>query len=184
MAVSLAPLPPGYHWAPYQSTRHAAAIAQLLAPLIATSSVFYRASALSPQECQQWLASKQAAGQPLLIIERDVLESRPLAGFASWQAFRSQDCSQGSLEHSLYVCPSAQGQGLGRALLTALIRQAKEQKAWNLIAAIDSQNQPSLALHQALGFTQVGVLPDFAHKHDQWLTLELWQLSILESRHA
>lgn len=39
-----------------------------------------------------------------------------------------------------------------------------------MVAVIgDSKNEPSIGLHQALGFEHVGVLPAIGWKHDRWV---------------
>jgi L-amino acid N-acyltransferase YncA len=45
---------------------------------------------------------------------------------------------------------------VGRALLTPLIQESERQGIWTLQAGIFPENEPSLRLHRALGFRDVG----------------------------
>jgi len=58
---------------------------------------------------------------------------------------------------SVYVAPQAQGRGVGRQLLAALIERSEARNIWTLQAGIFPENLASLALHKALGFETVGV---------------------------
>ena len=49
-----------------------------------------------------------------------------------------------------------------------------------LMAGIDAGNEPSIALHRAFGFVQVGLLPEVAVKHGRRLDLLLMELIVGE----
>ncbi len=164
----------GYTWSARPSGHWAPAIVELLNQVMASSQAFYRERPMSVCECQNWLANKCNLGQPLWVLEHQ----QQLAAFASWQPFRPQECTQGSLEHSIYVAPEHQRRGLARLLLQQVLSSALQQGVWQLLAAIDQGNQASINLHSAFGFTQVGSLPRLARKGDQWLTLEIWAKSL------
>jgi phosphinothricin acetyltransferase len=59
-------------------------------------------------------------------------------------------------EVSVYVCESARGLGLGRALLEALIEESEGHGVWTLQAGIFPENIPSIKLHLRCGFRLVG----------------------------
>jgi phosphinothricin acetyltransferase len=62
----------------------------------------------------------------------------------------------GVAEVSIYVSASARGQGIGRALLAALVEASERAGLWTLQAGIFPENAASLALHRAHGFRKVG----------------------------
>lgn len=62
----------------------------------------------------------------------------------------------GVVEHSVYVDPTAQGRGVGRALLDALVRSTEQAGVWTIQSGVFPENTPSLALHAAAGFAVVG----------------------------
>jgi len=58
---------------------------------------------------------------------------------------------------SVYVAAAARGQGVGRALLEALVPASEAAGIWTLLAGVLADNASSLALHERVGFRQVGV---------------------------
>ena len=57
---------------------------------------------------------------------------------------------------SVYVAAAARGQGVGKALLQALITASEQQGIWTLETGIFPENEASLALHASCGFREVG----------------------------
>jgi L-amino acid N-acyltransferase YncA len=74
----------------------------------------------------------------------------------------------GVAEDSIYVAPQAQGQGAGRALLTALIASAEGAGIWTVQTGIFPENQASVRLHQACGFRVVGVRERLGRLRGHW----------------
>lgn len=62
----------------------------------------------------------------------------------------------GVVEHSVYVAGSARGRGVGSLLLKALAASTEEHGIWTIQSSIFPENQASIRLHQANGFTIVG----------------------------
>ena len=54
------------------------------------------------------------------------------------------------------VTASAWGQGVGKALLRALVEASEREGIWTLQAGIFPENGASIALHEACGFRLVG----------------------------
>lgn len=72
-------------------------------------------------------------------------------------------------EASIYLAPSAQGQGLGRQLHAALLADLEAAGMHLVLAAVALPNPASLALHRRLGFDEVGTMREVGHKHDRWI---------------
>jgi phosphinothricin acetyltransferase len=62
----------------------------------------------------------------------------------------------GVAEVSVYVATNAQGIGVGRQLLMALIEEAERSGFWTLQAGIFPENAVSISLHRSCGFREVG----------------------------
>jgi phosphinothricin acetyltransferase len=62
----------------------------------------------------------------------------------------------GVAEESVYVAESAWGQGVGKALLLALVDASEQAGIWTLQTGIFPENEISIALHKACGFRIVG----------------------------
>jgi phosphinothricin acetyltransferase len=68
---------------------------------------------------------------------------------------------RGVAELSVYVADDARGIGVGKALLAAVIPASEECGIWTLQAGVMAVNEPSLALHEKMGFRRVGVREGF-----------------------
>ena len=76
----------------------------------------------------------------------------------------------------MYVAASACGQGVGHALLSALLRDCETAGVRKLLAVIgDSANLASIGLHAASGFTHAGVLRSVGWKHGAWRDVVLME---------
>ena len=102
-----------------------------------------------------------------------------MQGYAYAGPFRERAAYARTLEDSVYVSPGAQGRGIGRALLTALLDAAKSLGAKEMLAVIgDSNNAASLALHRALGFTDAGLLRGVGEKFGRVLDVVILQRAL------
>jgi phosphinothricin acetyltransferase len=102
------------------------------------------------------------------------VDGAQVLGFAYCNWFKPRPAYRYSAEDSIYLAPSAIGQGLGRALLAELMVQAERAGVRKLIAVIgDSNNQGSVGVHQNAGFDHVGTLKSCGWKFERWLDVVL-----------
>lgn len=80
-----------------------------------------------------------------------------ILGWTALSAYSSRRVYAGVTWESVYVTASARGQGVGRALLEALIPATEAVGLWTLLAGVMSDNAASVALHRAVGFREVGI---------------------------
>ena len=78
-------------------------------------------------------------------------------GWVAVTPVSSRPVYAGVVEHSLYVDPAAQGRGVGRTLLAALIRSTEAAGIWTIQSGVFPENEASLALHRSCGFRTVGI---------------------------
>jgi phosphinothricin acetyltransferase len=115
------------------------------------------------------------AGLPYLVAELDGI----IAAFGYAAPYRPRPAYRHTVENSVYVAPEAQGRGLGRALLQAVIDAASAAGKRQMIAVIgDSANTGSIALHRALGFREVGTFESVGFKSGQWRDTVLMQRAL------
>lgn len=79
-----------------------------------------------------------------------------IAGWAALSPVSRRAAYSGVAEVSIYVTERSRGQGIGKALLSELVRASEESGLWTLQAGIFAVNAPSIALHAACGFRVVG----------------------------
>jgi phosphinothricin acetyltransferase len=106
-------------------------------------------------------------GFPYLVAER----GGALVGYAYAGLYRVRPAYRYTVEDSVYVAPEAHRQGVGRALLDALIARCTDAGFRQMIAVIgDSTLQAaSINLHAAAGFRLIGTLDAVGYKHGRWL---------------
>ncbi|HMD31102.1 MAG TPA: GNAT family N-acetyltransferase [Candidatus Acidoferrales bacterium] len=85
-------------------------------------------------------------------------DSAPMTviGWAALSPVSRRPCYAGVAEFGVYVTESARGQGVGRALLEALIASSEANGIWTLQGATIAENAASVALQQRCGFRVVG----------------------------
>lgn len=127
-----------------------------------------------------WLHDRQRAGYPVLVATGP---DGAVLGYASFGDWRAWDGYRHTVEHSVYVAASARGQGLGEALMIALIARARAIGKHVMVAGIEAQNSGSIRLHEKLGFDHAGHLSQVGTKFGKWLDLTFMQLR-LDARSA
>jgi phosphinothricin acetyltransferase len=80
-----------------------------------------------------------------------------VVGWAALSLVSRREVYRGVGAVSIYVDPQRAGQGVGRALLQALIEVSERDGFWTLEAGIFPENRASIALHERAGFRLVGV---------------------------
>lgn len=120
-----------------------------------------------------WLNTRRSAGYPVLVAVDDTAQVLGYASFGDWRAF---DGYRHTVEHSVYVRADRRGGGAGLALMTELLERARQLDKHVMVAGIEAGNEPSIRLHEKLGFTRVGLLPQVGTKFGRWLDLAFLQL--------
>ncbi|MFT4051835.1 MAG: GNAT family N-acetyltransferase [Microbacterium sp.] len=93
-----------------------------------------------------------------------------ILGYALVQPLSSKSAYRYSVENSIYLGHAATGKGLGRALLEALITASEQAGIHQMVAVIsDKGAEGSIALHQRLGFIEVGRMGRVGFKFGRWL---------------
>ena len=82
-------------------------------------------------------------------------ESRVL-GWAALTAITDNCVFAGVAEVSVYIAESARGKGIGKQLLSELVRQSEANNFWTLEARIFTENFASIKIHEENGFRIVG----------------------------
>jgi L-amino acid N-acyltransferase YncA len=77
-------------------------------------------------------------------------------GWAALSPVSRRRVYEGVAEVSVYVAARARGNGLGVALLGALVEESELNGVWTLQAGVFPENAASLALHARCGFREVG----------------------------
>ena len=122
-----------------------------------------------------WINSRQQAGFPVIVATD---KDDTVLGYASYGDWRPWDGYRHTVEHSVYVHKDARCKGAGGALMQGLIQLAREAGKHVMVAAIESENAASIALHKKLGFIESGRMTEVGTKFGRWLDLTFLQLRL------
>ena len=101
-----------------------------------------------------------------------------VAGWAALSPVSRRPCYAGVAEVSVYVGANARRQGVGLALLQALIHESEEHGIWTLQGATLAENVASLRVQAACGFRVVG-------RRERIAALDgIWRDTILTERRS
>lgn len=156
-----------------EPSRDAAACAQIYAPHVEGSAVSFEERAPSAEELAARI-ERIAATHAWLVAER---EGRVL-GYAYGTAFNARPAYRWTTSVSVYVAVGERGRGTGRALYTALFDRLRERGFRMACAGITLPNEASVALHEGMGFEQVGLNRQIGWKAGAWRDVGWYQLEL------
>jgi phosphinothricin acetyltransferase len=104
--------------------------------------------------------------------------SGELVGYAYAGKHRARAAYQWSVESSVFVRADARGGGHATALYEALFRLLGVQGFRRCYAGITRPNPASVALHERMGFTSLGVFRRIGFKHGRWHDVEWFEMDL------
>lgn len=111
-----------------------------------------------------FFSSKLNGLYPLLVAEVD----GEIVAYAYGSAFRPREAYQWGVELSIYTDSAYQGKGIGKNLYQALLNCLQKQGFQIAYGVITLPNDRSIALHESLGFTTIGIFHKAGFKLGQW----------------
>ena len=118
-----------------------------------------------------------ARGLPYLVAE----QSGRVLGYCFASLYRTRSAYRFAVEDSIYLDAAEVGRGIGRTLLSELIERCAAQGYRQMVAVIGGSDQwPSIRLHAALGFAEVGVLRAIGFKFGAWVDTVLMERALGE----
>jgi L-amino acid N-acyltransferase len=144
---------------------------------VIASPYLYVETPVTIDDRRKWLDHHRVASMPVLVATEPG-EQAEILGYASLSPYRPSSGYRFTGEISVYVAPFAQRRGIGSRLLSSLFDEAQARGLHALVASIDSENAPSVALFERSGFTEVGRLVEVGRKFGRWRT-QLLLLRIL-----
>jgi phosphinothricin acetyltransferase len=151
------------------------AIAAIYAHAVRTGTATFELEPPTEAEMLRRYDKLRAGGFPYIVAEID----GAVAGYAYAGPFRERPAYRFTVEDSIYIAPDRQKRGIGKALMTELVRLSTEAGFRQMLAVIGDSNQAgSIALHKACGFQHVGVFKSVGYKFDRWLDTVQMQLPL------
>ena len=150
----------------------AGAIAAILNHWILNTAVTFNPVPKTEAEVREMVAAKAAAGHGFFVA---CDAAGRVIGQASYGQFRGGVGYRTCMEHSINLVPGYRGRGTGRALMARLEDHAARAGVHVMVAGVSGDNPGGIAFHAALGYVEVGRMPEVGRKWDRWLDLVLMQ---------
>lgn len=93
-------------------------------------------------------------------------EGGAVIGFAAVSPTSKRPVYAGVVEVMVYVAEDARGEGVGTALLHALVEASEATGMWTLVAGIFPENTASIQAHERVGFRVIGTRERIGRFHD------------------
>jgi L-amino acid N-acyltransferase YncA len=151
-----------------------ATMCAILNPEIRETTATWTTVERSHRAMRRWWMDLRRDGYPTLVAT----DGDGIIGYASYGRFRTWPGYWRTAENSVYVARGMQGRGIGKVLLQALITRAEYQGLSNLIGVIGADREPSLRLHIACGYREVGRLPGVGIKFEASLDMVMMQRAL------
>ena len=111
------------------------------------------------------------------------VEEGKIAGYCYAHEWKTKKAYSATAETTIYLHPDYLRKGYGRILMEQLIKDCRERSYHALVACITIPNEPSVKLHEKLGFKQVSHFHEVGRKFDKWLDVADYEL-ILMAQHG
>jgi phosphinothricin acetyltransferase len=98
-----------------------------------------------------------------------------VAGYAYGSQHRTRAAYASSCDVAVYVGPAHGRHGIGRALYAELLPVLADKGYHAAFAGIALPNDASVGLHEAMGFTPVGIYREVGWKLGGWRDVGWWQ---------
>ena len=151
----------------------AAAMLAIYTPFVLDTPISFENDVPSEAEFAERIERGQVTN-PWIVAERD----NRIVGYAYASEFRARAAYAQTRETTVYVAPAAQGAGVGRALMTALLISLRDGGCRLAIAGITVPNTASVGLHERLGFRPVGVFHGVGRKFGKPHDVGFWELPL------
>ena len=153
----------------------AAAIAAIYAPYVRDTIISFETEAPDAAEIAERIR-RIGTHYPWLAA----VSGGQIVGYAYACENRSRLAYRWSVDVAVYLHPSAQRRGIGSGLYRRLFALLRLQGFVNAFAGITLPNAASVGLHEAMGFTLIGVYRRVGHKLGAWHDVGWWQLALQE----
>lgn len=150
----------------------APAIAAIWNPWIEASAITFNPVVKRAEDVAEMIVARTTAGHGFLVAADD---EGAILGFGSYTQFRAGTGYSKTMEHTIILAAAARGQGLGRALLAALEKHAREEGAHQMIAGVSAENAEGIGFHLAHGYAEAARIREAGWKFGRYMDLVLMQ---------
>lgn len=157
------------------SPADAADVLAIYAPIVRDTAISFELVPPTVAEMQERIESTLDQ-LPWLVAE----DKQDVIGYAYASRYRQRAAYQWSIEVSAYVREDVRRGGVARALYRALLGILEDLSYRTALAGIALPNEASVAFHESMGFTSIGVYHNVGFKLGTWHDVGWWQLPLGE----
>ena len=143
-------------------------------PEVLESTVTFDLVPRSLEDQLRWQHERSGAHAVLVAVDSGA-GSGAVAGHGSLSVYKERAAYSTTVEDSVYVARSAQGQGVGKLLLASLLEVATAHGFHAVMARIVGGHDASIRLHAGAGFEIVGTEREVGRKFGRWLDVVVMQ---------
>lgn len=155
------------------SAGDAEAICAIYNHYVHNTIVTFEEDAVTPRDMAQRIEETRPF-LPWLAYES---ENRIL-GFTYASRWKSRCAYRHSVESTIYLDPGETGRGIGTPLYGEFIRLLANAGYHTIIGGIALPNEPSIRLHEKLGFRKIAQFEEVGYKFQRWIDVGYWQLLV------
>lgn len=148
----------------------AAAVQAIYAPFCEATAVSFEVVAPPVEEMAARIA-RISERLPWLVCDH----GGTVAGYAYAAPHRERAAYRWSVDVTVYIANDYRRTGVGRGLYTSLFAILVAQGYYQAYAGVTLPNPGSVGLHEAIGFTLVGVYRNVGYKLGRWHDVAWWQ---------
>ena len=150
----------------------AARICAIYNHYVASTTISFEEAPVAESDMAGRIADVTGGALPWLVLEVD----GEVAGYAYATRWRARPAYRHAVESSVYLDPALAGRGHGRRLYARLLDELRMRGLHTVIGGIAQPNEPSVALHEGLGFRKVAHFTEVGFKLGSRIDVGYWQL--------
>lgn len=152
----------------------AAAVQAIYAPWVQDTPISFETEPPTVEEMRRRITSTLPAFPWLVALDDD----GQVAGYVYACRYAERAAYRWSATLAVYIRADQRGRGVGRALYTQLLADLTRMGYCQAYAGITQPNAPSVALHESMGFTKIGVFDNAGFKLGRWHGVGWWQKTL------
>jgi len=153
-----------------------AAVAAIYAPFVSNTAITFEEQPLDARGMAERI-EKGLARYPFLVAEL----AGEVGGYAYASEHRARASYRWAVDVSVYIDPRFHRRGIGRGLYDVLLPLLVRQGFVLAVAGITVPNAASVGLHEAMGFSLVGVYRNVGYKLGEWRDVGWWQRALRDA---
>lgn len=155
------------------------AVTAIYAPIVRETVVSFELDPPTVDEMRRRIVA--TVGRMPWLVGLDDLGA--VCGYVYAGKHRERAAYQWSVDVTAYVREDCRGRGIGKRLYGELLGQLTDLGYCQAFAGIALPNPSSVSLHEAVGFTPIGIYRSVGFKHGSWHDVGWWQKPLQAPEH-